>query len=83
MHTKEQVERKWQLFDLKGKVLGRASTEIAQMLIGKNKITHTPDVDNGDFVVVINAKDVRVTGKKKDKKMYYRHSGYPGGFRSD
>lgn len=83
MQTKEQIEREWKLYDLKGKILGRASSEIAQLLIGKNKPTYTPHIDNGDYVVAINAVDIRVTGKKKDQKMYYRHSGYPGGFKSE
>lgn len=83
MQKNEEIKRNWHLYDLKDKILGRVTSEIAQLLIGKNKPTYTPHIDNGDYVVAINAKDIRVTGKKKDQKMYYRHSGYPGGFRSE
>lgn len=74
----KDIERKWQLIDVGGKVLGRVSTEIAQLLIGKNKKEYANNFDMGDYVVVVNASNVEVTGRKKDQKIYYRHSGYPG-----
>ncbi len=81
--AKEQdIERAWYVVDLEDKVLGRAATEIARILRGKHKAIYTPSVDTGDFVVVINADKVRLTGNKLDAKMYYRHSGFPGGIRS-
>jgi len=73
------IKRNWQLIDAKGKVLGRLSSEIAKLLTGKNKSYYTPHLDTGDFVVVINAKDVVLSGHKELQKKYYRHSGYPGG----
>lgn len=75
------VTRSWHIIDAKGKVLGRLCTEIATLLMGKQKVTFTPHVDSGDFVVVINAKDVVVTGQKASQKMYQSHSGIPGGFK--
>ena len=80
---KEDVVRNWHLIDVSGKVLGRISTEIATLLQGKHKPTYTAHVDGGDYVVVINAKKVVVTGNKKSDKMYYRHSQYPGGLRTE
>ncbi len=81
--AKEQdIKRAWYVVDLEDKVLGRAATEIARVLRGKHKAIYTPSVDTGDFVVVVNADKVRLTGNKLDAKMYYRHSGYPGGIRS-
>ncbi len=77
----EPEKRKWYLIDAKGKVLGRIATQIANILRGKNKPTFTPHVDTGDFVVVINAKYVKLTGKKLQQKKYYRHSGYIGGLK--
>lgn len=77
------IKRVWHLIDVKGKTLGRVSTEIAKLLTGKAKPYFVRHLDCGDFVVVINAKDIAVTGKKEDKKMYYRHSGYPGGFKAE
>ena len=77
-----QVERRWHLIDAEGQTLGRLATEIARLLRGKNKPQYTPHVDTGDFVVVVNADKIAVTGKKLDDKRYYRHSGYPGGLRS-
>ena len=68
--------------DAKGKTLGRFATQIAKILSGKNKPEYTPNADMGDFVVVVNAKDIHVTGKKVEQKRYYRHSGYPGGIKS-
>ncbi|MBW1997706.1 MAG: 50S ribosomal protein L13 [Deltaproteobacteria bacterium] len=76
------VERKWYLVDAENKVLGRLATEIATRLRGKHKPVFTPHADTGDFIVVINAEKVALTGAKWDKKMYYRHSGYMGGLKS-
>jgi large subunit ribosomal protein L13 len=75
------VERKWYLIDAEGQTLGRLATEIARLLRGKNKPQYTPHIDTGDFVVVVNAEKVLVTGKKAEQKVYYRHSGYPGGLK--
>lgn len=74
-----EVERKWLVVDAKDKVLGRISTEIARRLRGKHKAIYTPHVDTGDYVVVVNADQLKVTGNKAKDKKYYRHSGYPGG----
>jgi len=74
-----EVERKWYVVDAEGKTLGRLSSTVAAMLRGKNKPGYAPHVDTGDFVVVINAEKVVVTGNKETQKFYYRHSGYPGG----
>ena len=76
-----ELDRRWYLVDAEGKTLGRLATQIADMLRGKGKPQYTPHVDTGDFVVVVNAEKVRVTGKKLDEKIYYRHSGYPGGLK--
>ncbi|HEV8452774.1 MAG TPA: 50S ribosomal protein L13 [Gaiellales bacterium] len=76
-----EIDQAWRLVDADGQILGRLATEIADTLRGKNKPAYTPHVDTGDFVVVVNAEKVRVTGKKLDQKIYYRHSGYPGGLR--
>jgi large subunit ribosomal protein L13 len=76
-----ELERRWYLVDAEGKTLGRLATQIADTLRGKRKPEYTPHVDTGDFVVVVNAEKVAVTGEKLDKKLYYRHSGYPGGLR--
>ena len=78
---KEEIATKWYLVDAKGKILGRMATGIARTLSGKDKPIYTPHLDTGDFVVVINAKSVKVTGRKEEQKMYYRHSGYPGGLK--
>ncbi len=75
------VTRRWILIDAKDATLGRISTEIAKYLIGKYKPTYTPHVDGGDYVVVVNAKELVVTGAKETDKMYYRHSGFPGGIK--
>jgi len=77
-----EVTREWHLVDADGQTLGRLATRIADTLRGKNKPQYTPHVDTGDFVVVVNAEKVAVTGNKLDDKRYYRHSGYPGGIRS-
>ncbi|WP_225071772.1 50S ribosomal protein L13 [Desulfuromonas sp. CSMB_57] len=79
---KAEVKRSWFVVDLEGKVLGRAAAEIARVLRGKHKAIYSPSVDTGDFVVVLNADKVKLTGNKLAAKMYYRHSGYPGGLRS-
>jgi large subunit ribosomal protein L13 len=76
-----QVERKWHLIDAEGQTLGRLATQIARLLRGKNKPQYTPHVDTGDFVVVVNAEKVAVTGRKAEQKVYYRHTGRPGGLR--
>ena len=78
MLKKEEVQREWYVVDATGKTLGRLASEIAKILIGKHKPTYTPHVDNGDFVVVINADKIHVAGKKLDKKVYYKHTGYMG-----
>lgn len=83
MQKTADVTRTWHLIDAKGKVLGQVATEAATYLIGKHKPTYTPHIDGGDYVVVINAQDVAVTGTKEQNKMYYRHSGQPGGFREE
>src|SRR5215210_2037163 len=76
-----EITRDWYVVDADGKTLGRLATAIADTLRGKNKPQYTPHVDTGDFVIVVNAERIAVTGKKLDEKMYYRHSGYPGGLR--
>ncbi len=77
-----EVERRWVLIDAEtAPTLGRLATEIATYLTGKNKVTYTPHTDGGDYVVVINAEKVKVTGNKEEDKMYYRHSGFPGGLK--
>lgn len=72
------IERRWFLVDIEGKVLGRTATEIARILRGKHKVEYTPHVDTGDFVVVINAEKVKLTGKKETDKIYHRHTGWVG-----
>lgn len=81
MAKPNEVERKWYLVDAEGKTLGRLASQVASILRGKHKPEYTPHVDTGDFVIVINAEKVRLTGKKMSQKMYYRHSGYPGGLK--
>ena len=76
-----EVERKWYVVDAEGKTLGRLASEVAMVLRGKRKPTYTPHVDCGDYVIVINAEKVEVTGKKRKEKIYKRHTGYPGGLR--
>lgn len=78
----EDVRRNWVVIDAQDQVLGRLATEVARRLRGKHKAEYTPHVDTGDFVVIINADKVRVTGNKMTDKMYWRHSGYPGGIKS-
>jgi len=77
-----EVAREWYLVDAEGQTLGRLATRIADTLRGKGKPQYTPHVDTGDFVIVVNAEKIAVTGTKLDNKLYYRHSGYPGGLRS-
>ena len=78
-----EVEREWVLIDAEDQVLGRVAAKAANILRGKNKPTYTPHVDTGDFVIIINADKVRVTGNKATDKRYYRHSGFPGGLKSE
>ncbi len=77
----KDVDKKWYVVDASGKVLGRLASKIAVVLMGKHKPTYTPHVDTGDYVIVVNADKVVLTGKKLDQKKYYRHSGYPGGLK--
>ncbi len=79
---KKKVERRWWLVDAKGKILGRLASQIAFLLMGKHKPYYTPHIDCGDFVIVINASQIKVTGKKEKNKIYYWHTGYPGGLKS-
>ncbi len=78
---KEEIEKKWWLIDADGKILGRLATEVATLLRGKRKPEFTPFIDCGDFVVIVNAEKINVTGKKIEQKKYYSHSGYPGGLK--
>jgi large subunit ribosomal protein L13 len=78
-----QIDKKWYVVDASGKTLGRLATVIADALRGKRKPIYTPHIDTGDFVVVVNAEKIVVTGKKADEKMYWRHSGYPGGIKGE
>ena len=80
---KDDIQRKWYLVDARDAVLGRLAVKIADHLHGKNKPIYTPNVDTGDFIIVINAEKVKFTGRKLDQKMYYSHSGYPGGLKSE
>jgi large subunit ribosomal protein L13 len=77
-----EIERQWHVIDASGKTLGRLASEAAVVLLGKNKATFSNHINVGDYVVVVNAAKVKVTGKKDTQKMYYRHSNYPGGLRS-
>ena len=76
-----EVERRWYVIDAEGQTLGRVATQIAVLLRGKHKPIYSPSVDCGDFVVVINAEKIQVSGRRMDQKKYYRHSGYPGGLK--
>ena len=76
-----EVERKWYVIDAEGEILGRLATRVANILRGKNKPEYTPNVDTGDFVIVVNAEKIAVTGKKLDQKIYYHHSDYVGGMK--
>jgi large subunit ribosomal protein L13 len=79
----EEVKRKWCVVDAKGKILGRLATEIARRLRGKHKAEYTPHVDTGDYIIVLNAAEIKVTGAKANDKFYHRHSSYPGGLKSE
>ena len=81
MASPETIERKWYVVDATGHTLGRLSSEIAKILRGKNKPTYTPHVDTGDYVIIVNADKIKVTGKKLDQKIYYNHSDYVGGMK--
>lgn len=76
------IEHQWHVIDATDKILGKLATEVAQLLMGKHKTIFSPNLDTGDYVVVLNAAKVRVTGKKLKEKIYYRHSNYPGGLKS-
>jgi large subunit ribosomal protein L13 len=78
-----EVDREWYVIDAAGVTLGRLSTQVARMLMGKHKATYSPHLDVGDFVIVVNADQVVLTGKKEEAKIYYRHSGHPGNLRSE
>lgn len=78
-----EVDQKWYIVDAKGQTLGRLATQIARLLTGKDKPSYSPHINGGDVVVVINAKNIVVSGKKLTDKMYYRHSGYPGGIKEE
>ncbi len=82
MATPQNIERKWYVLDAANRPLGRLATEAARLLRGKHKPTFTPNVDTGDHVIIINAEKVRLTGKKIEQKVYYHHSGYPGGLKA-
>lgn len=82
MATASTIERKWYVVDAEGQTLGRLASEIAKVLRGKNKPTYTPHIDTGDYVIVINAEKIRVSGNKLNDKVYYHHSGYVGGLKS-
>jgi len=78
---KSDIERKWYIIDARDVVLGKLAVKVADFLRGKGKVCFSPSVDCGDFVIIINASEVKVTGDKEEKKFYYRHSGYPGGIK--
>ena len=81
MASPATIDRKWYVVDAEGKTLGRLASEVAKVLRGKNKPIVTPHIDTGDYVIVVNAEKIKVTGKKLDQKVYYRHSGYVGGIK--
>ena len=81
MASPATIDRKWYVVDAEGKTLGRLASEVAKVLRGKNKPISTPHIDTGDYVIVVNAEKIKVTGKKLDQKVYYRHSGYVGGIK--
>jgi large subunit ribosomal protein L13 len=83
MPNPDKLERKWYVVDADGQTLGRLASEVARVLRGKNKPEFTPHADMGDYVIVVNAEKIKVTGRKLDQKMYYRHSEYVGGFKSN
>ena len=79
----KDIRREWQVIDAKDRILGVVASQVAKLLLGKHKPIYAPHIDTGDYVVVINAAKVRVTGRKAEQKVYYRHSGYPGGLKSE
>jgi large subunit ribosomal protein L13 len=79
----KDIERRWHVIDASGQTLGKLATQVANLLMGKHKPIYTPHMDTGDFVIVLNATKVKVTGKKPKQKIYYRHSGYPGGIKAE
>jgi large subunit ribosomal protein L13 len=79
----KDIERRWHVIDASGQTLGKLATQVANLLMGKHKPMYTPHMDTGDFVIVVNATKVKVTGKKPKQKIYYRHSGYPGGIKAE
>lgn len=79
----KDIKREWHLIDARGKVLGRLAGDVAEKLMGKQKSNYVPYLDNGDFVVITNAKGIKVTGNKRADKVYFRHSSYPGGFKEE
>jgi large subunit ribosomal protein L13 len=81
--TPKTIASKWHVIDAEGKSLGRVATQAARLLQGKHKATYTPFIDTGDHVVIVNAAEVKLTGRKEDEKVYRRHSGYPGGLREE
>ena len=81
MASPATIERKWYVVDAEGKTLGRLASEVAKVLRGKNKAIFTPHIDTGDYVIVVNAEKIKVTGKKLEQKVYYRHSDYVGGMK--
>ena len=81
--TPKTIASKWHVIDAEGKALGRVATQAAKLLQGKHKATYTPFIDTGDHVVIVNAAQVKLTGRKEDQKIYQRHSGYPGGLREE
>jgi large subunit ribosomal protein L13 len=81
--TAKSLARRWHLIDAGGKVLGRVATSAAKILQGKHKATYTPFIDTGDHVVIVNVSSVKLTGRKEEQKVYHRHSGYPGGLRTE
>ncbi len=81
-YVPKKIERRWHLIDAKDKVLGRLAVQVATLLSGKHKPIYTPNIDVGDYVVVINVQDIKVTGKKLEQKKYWRYTGYPGGIRA-
>ena len=76
------IKRNWHYIDLKGRILGRVAVQIAGKLIGKNKVNYSPNLDNGDYVVAVNAKGIKISGKKEKEKIYYHHPTFPGGLRA-
>ena len=79
----KEVKRNWHLLDARGQVLGRLASQAAQLLMGKDKPNYVPYLDMGDYVVVVNAREIKVTGKKEKEKLYHRYSGYPGGLKTE